>query len=205
MVETGAFSNLEEIVVGVVSDTHVPDLANGLHPQLIPALKQEGVQLIFHAGDICVPAVIRSLEEVAPVVAVRGNRDLLFLNSLPLVRHVELCGQRIVVMHGHRGWYSYLWDKFRNYLEGYRPDRYIPRLGKPFPEAAVIVFGHTHFAVNFVYGTQLFFNPGSAIYKTGFKQQPSFGVLSVSMQSVKGKHIVLENATLCHRQWVAIS
>ncbi|NPV86803.1 MAG: metallophosphoesterase family protein [Anaerolineae bacterium] len=202
--EIEAFSNSEEIVVGVVSDTHVPDLANGLHPQLIPALKQENVQLIFHAGDICTPSVICSLEEVAPVIAVRGNRDFLFLDQLPLVRQVELCGQRIVVMHGHRGWYTYLRDKFQNYIEGYRLDRYVPRLGEPFPEAAVIVFGHTHFAVSFLHGTQLFFNPGSAICKAGLKQRPSFGVLSISKQGVKGKHIILEKAALRHRQWVTI-
>lgn len=54
--------------IGVISDTH--DL---LRPQAVAALR--GVDHILHAGDICGPAVLRALGEIASLDAVRGNND----------------------------------------------------------------------------------------------------------------------------------
>ena len=55
-------------LIGVISDTH------GLvRPQAIEALT--GVDMILHAGDIGNSAVLDSLRDIAPVVAVRGNND----------------------------------------------------------------------------------------------------------------------------------
>lgn len=54
--------------IGVISDTH------GLvRPQAIEALA--GVDLILHAGDIGNQQVLDTLNQIAPVVAVRGNND----------------------------------------------------------------------------------------------------------------------------------
>jgi putative phosphoesterase len=203
ILEIEKISELPQIVVGVVADTHVPDLADSLHPALIPALRIEGVHLIIHAGDICAPPVIRFLEEIAPVIAVRGNRDLLFSSRLPLFRSIHLAGVPIVLMHGHGTWYHYLLDKLRNFFEGYRESRYIPRLAKPFPEAKAIIFGHTHYPVNLWHGGKLFFNPGSTVNRMGFKLQPSFGILNISKAGeVRGKHLVLEGEVLHKRRWI---
>lgn len=54
--------------VGVVADTH-----GLLRPELVEAF--QGVELIVHAGDVGKEAVLRGLEALAPVVAVRGNMD----------------------------------------------------------------------------------------------------------------------------------
>jgi uncharacterized protein len=55
-------------LIGVISDTH------GLvRPQAMEALA--GVDMILHAGDVGSPAVLDTLREIAPVVAVRGNND----------------------------------------------------------------------------------------------------------------------------------
>jgi putative phosphoesterase len=52
----------------VVSDTH------GLaRPQVLKALG--GVSLILHAGDVGDRRVLEALNEIAPVIAVRGNVD----------------------------------------------------------------------------------------------------------------------------------
>jgi len=57
-----------ERVIGVISDTH------GLvRPEAIKALR--GSELIVHAGDIGGPDVLQALNDLAPVVAVRGNND----------------------------------------------------------------------------------------------------------------------------------
>jgi uncharacterized protein len=54
-------------LIGIISDTH------GLvRPQAIEALA--GVDMILHAGDVGKQEVLDTLKDIAPVVAVRGNR-----------------------------------------------------------------------------------------------------------------------------------
>src|SRR5262245_6561269 len=55
-------------LIGVVSDTH-----GLLRPEAVRRLR--GVDRIVHAGDIGAPEVLRALEAIAPVTAVRGNHD----------------------------------------------------------------------------------------------------------------------------------
>ncbi|MBU0768351.1 MAG: metallophosphatase family protein, partial [Proteobacteria bacterium] len=59
------FQNKENVVVGVISDTH-----GILLPAAIKALK--GVDLIVHAGDVGNSEVLDGLKSIAPVFAVRG-------------------------------------------------------------------------------------------------------------------------------------
>lgn len=55
-------------LIGIISDTH------GLvRPEALKALK--GVEMILHAGDIGNQEVLDTLNEIAPVLAVRGNND----------------------------------------------------------------------------------------------------------------------------------
>ena len=54
--------------VGVISDTH-----SRVRPEALDYLGD--CSLIVHAGDIGKPEVISALEQVAPVVAIRGNID----------------------------------------------------------------------------------------------------------------------------------
>lgn len=55
-------------ILGVISDTH-----GTLTREAMRALKK--VDLIIHAGDIDGPDVLKVLNNIAPVVAVRGNMD----------------------------------------------------------------------------------------------------------------------------------
>jgi putative phosphoesterase len=54
--------------VGVLSDTH-----NLLRPRVLELLA--GCDRILHAGDVGKPEILRQLERIAPVAAVRGNTD----------------------------------------------------------------------------------------------------------------------------------
>lgn len=54
--------------IGVVSDTH-----GLLRPEVLPALS--GVEHILHLGDVGNPSILKTLETIAPVHAVRGNVD----------------------------------------------------------------------------------------------------------------------------------
>jgi putative phosphoesterase len=54
--------------IGVVSDTH-----GLLRPEVVAALA--GVERILHLGDVGDAEILRELEKIAPVTAVRGNID----------------------------------------------------------------------------------------------------------------------------------
>ena len=186
-----------------MADTHVPDRAKTLHPQLIPGLAALGVSQILHAGDVCVPSVLKELAQLAPVTAVGGNRDWLFSSRLPLGRFFEIAGIPIALVHGHGGFLPYFLDKWYYLVEGYREARYFTRLTKFAPAAKVIVFGHTHQPVNLWQGNQLIFNPGSACIEPRRSGNPSYGVLHFSADgSVRGETIELNGARLINRRWI---
>ena len=85
--------NGQEIVVGVISDTH-----GLLRPEALNAL--EGSNLIVHAGDVGKPEILESLREIAPVVAVRGNIDTeAWADELPTWETVEVGSTWLYVLH----------------------------------------------------------------------------------------------------------
>jgi phosphoesterase, MJ0936 family len=158
---------LTAVRIGVISDTHIPDRAAGLHPALLEELRNRQVDLILHAGDISVPGVLRTLEEIAPVKAVRGNRDILFPGGLPNTLEMTINGVPLVLTHGHLNFLTYWWDKLQYIFRGYERRRFTKRLGEAFPLARVIVYGHTHRAENVSLDESSFSTPAlrqSAIY-----------------------------------------
>lgn len=84
------------MLIGVISDTHVPTRRKNIPEKIFEVFK--GVDLILHAGDIESKEVIESLEEIAPVVAVKGNCDYdLGLNDREIVTVENI---RIGLAHG---------------------------------------------------------------------------------------------------------
>lgn len=63
-------------LIAVVADTHVPDRADRVPDALFAALEDNAVDRILHAGDITEQQVLDRFEEVAPVLAVKGNGDI---------------------------------------------------------------------------------------------------------------------------------
>jgi putative phosphoesterase len=188
----------EEIVVGVVADTHVPDKTRGLHPALLPALERAGVKAILHAGDISVPRVLRELEQAAPVTAVRGNRDWAFAGQLAWEERLTFAGVPLVLVHGHGTLRQYLWDKWQFWTRGYDLRRY-QQTWSHITGATVIVFGHTHRAENHWQEGRLWFNPGSASRGT----HPTFGLLRFSaLGQVRGEIVALEQGAWINGAWV---
>lgn len=164
--------------VGVVSDTHIPDRARNLPEALLKGLQENKIDLILHAGDISIPRVLDELGEIAPVLAVKGNRDLLFGEDLPLVRVLEINGYVVMLTHGHMGMVSYWLDKFQHLVSGYRSDRYINRLMNAAPNASVYIFGHSHKSEEIHVDEKLFFNPGSATFSMPPETRKSWGMLT---------------------------
>jgi len=136
--------------IAVLSDTHVGDKARALPPVLIEKMRNVAPELILHAGDITDPSVLETLEEIAPVIAVRGNVDYL---HLPEEETVEADRLRIGMIHGHQ-----LLSLNAQFLSLKALDM----------EVDILVFGHTHrfyFDSFSLYGRKVYLlNPGSPTF-----------------------------------------
>lgn len=79
--------------LGVISDTH-----GRLRETALDALGDS--DLIIHAGDIGDVEILRALEKLAPVVAVRGNMDREpWTKDLPRTQVVEIGQVLIYILH----------------------------------------------------------------------------------------------------------
>jgi putative phosphoesterase len=175
----------------VVADTHIPDRLPALPPQLFTALG--GVNVILHAGDLSNPKVLRQLEQLAPVIAVQGNRDILYRANwnLPLDCVVEIGAVRLGLTHGHNGLWGYVREKLLYYTVGFRLETFVAAARSRFSGVQAIVFGHSHHPFNQVQGNVLMFNPGSVgpNYRAAFGA--SVGILTVDAGGVRGEILPL--------------
>jgi len=134
---------------------------------------------------------------------VRGNRDIYFLNSLPMARKLTIAGHNLALLHGHGRWRHYFFNKVRMFLKGYHLGLFLPTLLETVPDTDVIVFGHTHRALNSWYNnTRLLFNPGpcSTVLQPDF---PSFGIIRLEKNTrAAGEIIELKRARIKNRRWV---
>lgn len=139
------------MLVGLISDTH-----GKLNESVERAF--QGVDHIFHAGDIGARRVLDQLELIAPVTAVRGNaeRDELAwrLNDTAVV---TLAGHKVMIFHEPKA------------LRG------------PVPEGVtVVVNGHTHRSVVQCSDGVLFVNPGSAGMRGRDGRGPTVALLDLT-------------------------
>jgi putative phosphoesterase len=88
------------MIIGVIADTHVGEFLDDIPAQALEALA--GSDLILHAGDLSDGSVIPVLEQIAPVVAVRGDHDLASAPRLPARAVVQAGNVRIGLVHGKR-------------------------------------------------------------------------------------------------------
>ncbi len=183
-VDVPGISNKSSLTIGVLADTHLPFRLKGLPAQLLRVFR--GVDLIFHAGDVDQMEYIHPLETIGPLYAVRGN--LHFKPNelshggveLPFDLHFSLLGYHIVLNHG--GWPNFwalasdwFWEKLLEPSRRGANARIVRRLLRMYPDADVIVFGHTHQPYQAWHGKTLVFNPGGVV---PFNQaKPSVGRL----------------------------
>ena len=184
------------VTIGVIADTHIPDRARRLNPLVLEIFQDKQVEVILHAGDVSAPYVLDELEEIAPVHAVRGNRDWLLLRDLPMTLNLEFEGISIGIAHGHGGLRNYLADRFYLLFHDYSHEMLLPRLLDAFPYSRVIVFGHGHMPLNSWMNGKLLFNPGSPHFPHTKRITPSLGILQLSAGGdVKSEIIPLDQGT----------
>ena len=112
--------------IGIVADSHGP-----VDPGIVSALKDRDV--VIHAGDVGGPAILDAFQ-VPMLVAVYGNNDTQQRwggADVGLAESVciDVCDGTIVVIHGHQ---------FR------QAKRRRVQLRARFPDARIIVYGHSH-------------------------------------------------------------
>ncbi|HEY3344799.1 MAG TPA: metallophosphoesterase family protein [Anaerolineaceae bacterium] len=179
--------------IGVISDTHIPDRARHLHPGVMAYFREAGVGTVLHGGDVAVRSVLEELGHLGPVIAVRGNRDWLLAQELPLAVQIQVGDVEIGLAHGHGGMLRYFLDKYQYFREGYKVERYRGYLRRVFPEAKLIVFGHTHRPECVWKDGTLFFNPGAAGFPALTDVGPTIGLLEVGPgDAVRGRIVALE-------------
>ncbi len=146
------------ILLGVVGDTHISPSRTGRSVEpVLEFFRRMAVDLILHAGDAGHATVLQSLEQVAPIVAVRGNadpRDL--IETLPDRVWIEIGARTVLLLHGHHG---------KTALKAAR--------AAAAPDVDLIVFGHSHKPLIDREGSTILFNPGSP---TERRWNPHFGV-----------------------------
>ena len=86
------------MLIGLISDTHIPDRAKEIPEKVFEAFSE--VDLIMHAGDLTSPKVIDDLEQIAPVMAIQGNMDRAKGIDLPAAKVIEAEGLKIGIVHG---------------------------------------------------------------------------------------------------------
>ena len=130
--------------LAIVSDTHLPRGRRELPAECVERLA--AADTILHAGDLIELSVLELLERLGPPVhAVRGNVDSAELQArLPAARTVSAAGARIAMLHD----------------SGPAAGRF-ERLRRRFPDADLVVFGHSHIPLHEERDGFAIFNPGS--------------------------------------------
>ncbi|EMY36214.1 phosphodiesterase [Arthrobacter crystallopoietes BAB-32] len=150
----------------LLADTHIPKRARALPAQVWSAVDHADV--VFHAGDWVDVATLDALEQRAKrLVGVWGNNDGGQLRErLPEVAHVVLEGIRFAMVHETGA------AKGRE-----------ARCAAQFPDADVLVFGHSHIPWDTTAPTGLrLLNPGSP---TDRRRQPVCTYLTATADAGK--------------------
>jgi uncharacterized protein len=133
--------------IGLIADTHLPFGGITLWDEVGEAFRD--VSLILHAGDIVHPVVLDRLEQIAPLLAARGNNDIgIDDDRIQDVQSLELHGRRLVMLHDMEPEDRPIELLRHRYLHGEHAD--------------IIVTGHTHFERLDFRENVLQINPGSA-------------------------------------------
>ena len=127
----------------VLADTHIGRRSSRTLPPRVRELA-DAADIILHAGDVVVAEVLDDLRTHAPVHAVLGNNDHELVGVLPEVLALELAGVRTAMIHD----------------SGAARGR-TRRMRRRFPDAELVVFGHSHIPWDTAHDGQVLFNPGS--------------------------------------------
>jgi uncharacterized protein len=156
----------------VLSDTHIPRVANDLPEKIYKAIPS--VDMIIHAGDFVEEELYNKLKTLKETRAVYGNMDSSAIQKALKTKEVMQVGKiRIGLIHGYGA-----------------PGDLVETVMSEFKNVNAIVFGHSHKALNIVKGGVLLFNPGSPT-DTIFASSNSYGILDIDGDNINGTIVKL--------------
>jgi uncharacterized protein len=158
--------------VVVLSDTHSPRRWKSC-PSAVAAELRHADQ-ILHAGDVCTAEVLDELAGYAPVKVVLGNNDGQDVADwgAPATVNLTLEGLTVGMIHD----------------SGQAASR-LARMRRRFPDAGLVVFGHSHIPLDESEDGFRIFNPGSP---TDRRRQPhgTIGILDIRDGALREARIV---------------
>jgi putative phosphoesterase len=159
--------------LAIISDTHLPKGRRELPGRCVEVLQAS--DLILHAGDLSTVALLSELRRLGPpVAAVHGNVDSAEVReALPAECSIAVGGLEIGMVHD----------------AGPARGRLV-RMRRRFPDAAAVVFGHSHIPLHEAEGGFQIFNPGSP---TERRRSPAH---TMGLARVEGRRISFELVTL---------
>ncbi|NJE07721.1 metallophosphoesterase [Thermococcus sp. M39] len=159
------------VAVGILGDTHYPYKASYIPDLIFKKFSEENVELIIHTGDINEKIVLEKLEEIAPVIAVKGNTDTL---NLPEEKIIEVGDIRIGILHGHQ------------FLS---LDTQTLKYKALDMDVDVLVFGHTH---RFFYDVYEFIGKKIALLNPGSPTLPRMNSPTFVVAKIKNSSFRVE-------------
>ncbi|MDQ3661254.1 MAG: metallophosphatase family protein [Actinomycetota bacterium] len=159
------------MMVVVLADTHTLGSTRPLPSGAWPYI--ESADHILHAGDVCDVVLLDELASFAPVTAVLGNCDGLDVKhwGAQSETQLQLAGAPIGMVHDS------------GLTRGRRR-----RLRARFPEARVVVYGHSHHPCNEDEDGLLLLNPGSPTWAR-LAPWPSMALLWIEAEKVEAEVI----------------
>ena len=163
------------MLVALISDTHISGPRRKLPDACVALISRS--DLVVHAGDFMTEEVLDEIEALGPPVeAVYGNMDSLELKRrLPAERLVELPGTALGVVH-----------------DAGQADGRLERLRALFPDAAAVVFGHSHMPLHETGEGFQIFNPGSPTERRRAPRH-SMGLARVERGEIRFEHVYIEH------------
>jgi uncharacterized protein len=158
--------------VVILGDTHIPDFAPSLPSELRPVLGR--ADLILHTGDVTSSAVLDELAAFAPLRVAMGNRDR------PNVAAWGAKDEDVFLVDGVR--VALLHDA------GPRDGR-PRRMRRRFPDADLVVFGHSHIPLHLVDDGVHLLNPGSPTWKRR-QPLPTYATVTLDGGQIRRPRIV---------------
>ncbi|MGI9119066.1 MAG: metallophosphoesterase family protein [Acidimicrobiales bacterium] len=158
--------------VVALADTHLRSGSSRRLPDAVLA-EVEHAQVVLHAGDVVDGAVLDLLSAHAPTHAVLGNNDHDLVGTLAERLVLDLGGVRVGMVHDSGP---------RQGREG--------RLRRMFPDADLVVFGHSHIPWNAPgLDGQWLLNPGSPTQRRS-QPHPTFATVDLVEGQITSVEIV---------------
>lgn len=150
--------------IGIISDTH-----GLLRPEVIAAL--QGCEMIFHGGDINRQEIIDRLNEIAPVIVVRGNNDKEWAEKLPITVVDKICGINYFMVHNKK------------------------QIPKELENITLVIYGHSHKYELKEENGITYFNPGSCGPRK-FDQEITLGIMTIR----ENQSFLIEKVCIPHKE-----